>query len=76
MAFFSNGTEGQVYTEKYCQNCIHDSDEEMCPVWDLHLDFAYELCNEHDSPGKIILDRLIPMDDDRWPQKCSMFITR
>jgi hypothetical protein len=50
-AFFSNGTEGQLYQEKYCfkgadgNYCVNfkDRDDGLglgCPVWDLMLFFS------------------------------------
>lgn len=61
MAYFSNGTEGLMYQERYCFNgaddsyCVNyiDRDDGMglgCPVWDMHIFFngneEYEhICN-------------------------------
>jgi len=36
MAYFSNGTEGDMYQERWCHRCAHWSDEAGCPVWFLH----------------------------------------
>ena len=62
MAYFSNGSEGEAFEAANCNSCVHqptDEDGPGCPVWDAHLFFAYELCNDRESPGKIILDMLI-----------------
>lgn len=75
MASFSNGTEGMDYQYTYCDNCVHGIDND-CPVWNMHLLFAYELTNKKDDPGKVILDELIPMKDDLEPQQCTMFIAK
>lgn len=76
MAYFSNGTEGEQYEEKYCERCIHYGDENKgCPIWDAHLFFSYELCNKENDPGKQILDMLIPMDGV-WAGECRMFVEK
>ena len=68
MAYFANGTEGAMFEEAWCSRCVHSDisgDREIgvhppCPVWMAHTLFAYELCNEKEHPGKVILDMLIP----------------
>ncbi len=85
MGYFSNGTEGVAYEEKYCSKCLHnyqgkvvgvvDGEEvhEACPVWILHMSHNYEECNKPDS----FLHTLIPIEEDGiWNQQCSMFIDR
>lgn len=45
MAYFSNSTEGDMYEEKYCHNCINykeDSGFSSCPILELHAKFNYE----------------------------------
>ena len=78
MAYFSNGTEGMDYQARYCDNCVHDR-EQSCPVWGLHLAYAYEECNndgENDplTNAKSMLDTLIPMTKENFPAKCTMFV--
>jgi hypothetical protein len=81
MGYFSNGAEGAMYQEVFCERCIHFKDEgdgrgPGCPVWDAHLFYAYELCNEDDHPGKIMLDMLIPRREDggyNGNGRCTMF---
>jgi hypothetical protein len=64
MAYFSNGTEGHLYQERYCNRCVHDL-KQGCPVWALHLAFNGE---QHDKQGNRagtvhdFLNTLIPMD--------------
>ena len=71
MGTFTNGTQGMVFEEMHCSKCIHRPTEETgCPVWDAHFLYSYELCNDKEHPGKIILDLLIPGDN----HKCNMFI--
>ena len=76
MGYFANGTEGLLYQEQYCFRCVHFGPEEGpgCPIWDAHLFYAYQLCNvpPEESPGKAILDMLIPREGIENLQ-CSMF---
>ena len=89
MGYFANGTEGAMFEEANCSRCVHSDisgDREIgahppCPVWMAHMLFAYELCNEKEHPGKVILDMLIPNErpiaSDGRPagphQDCAMF---
>ena len=45
MGYFSNGSEGMDYEERYCKRCIHYGPEEGpgCPIWFAHLVYAYVL---------------------------------
>ena len=78
MGYFSNGSEGMDYEERYCRKCIHFGPEEGpgCPVWGAHLAFNYQVCNDPpESPGKGILDALIPMSEDGLSNlQCKMFV--
>lgn len=80
MGYFPNGSSGDAYMEAYCLKCVNWIDQDDgrgagCPIMDVHLRFNYELCNNKTSPGKIILDALIPMDKDGiFNEKCSMFL--
>ncbi len=70
MGYFSNGTEGDMYIEKYCCNCINYGGEyDICPVWGLHLDW-----NGYDDK-QFMLDELIPRDKDGYNLQCTMFIS-
>lgn len=69
MAYFSNGTEGIDYQEKYCRLCIHDIDSQ-CPVIMLHLLWNYEAVN--DKVKSLALNTLIPVDGIENKQ-CKMF---
>jgi hypothetical protein len=73
MAYFANGTEGDMFQEANCAFCVHWKDDgdgrgEGCPVNDVHLLFSYELCNKKADPGKVILDTLITPE-----MTCTMF---
>lgn len=76
MGYFSNGSEGSAYEEKYCENCIHwvaeiEGEHKSCPVWDSHMLFSYG--QEGDS--KEILSILIPRSKNQiYNEKCTMFI--
>lgn len=72
MGYFSNGTEGEIYFQSYCEKCIHG---DSCPVWDAHLAFNYDCCNATGTPGKAILDALIPRQGIENLQ-CTMFVRR
>lgn len=87
MAYFANGTEGLAFEEAWCVRCIHsdhregkdfgDAGNPPCPVWMGHMMYAYELCNEAEHPGKILLDMLIkPGKDPTQMPECAMFFPR
>lgn len=68
MGYFSNGTEAELYEQRYCSRCVH-SDQEIgvdppCPIWLAHILFAYQECGKA-SPAEEILNLLIPRSDDR-----------
>ena len=74
MAYFPNGTAGDVYQTMYCDRCIHreredeDGNDIGCPVWDAHILLEY-------VDEKTILDMLIPMKNDGIEaDQCRMFI--
>ena len=72
MAYFSNGTEGDMYREEYCDRCVHDGHgENDCPIWSLHLLYNYDQCKDKTIKG--ILDKLIPRNGIRNEQ-CKMFL--
>ena len=74
MAHFSNGTEGMSYQSRYCERCRNwrVRDDELgvgCPIWDLHLLFAYQ------KKYRRVLDMLIPMDKEGvYAIECSLFV--
>lgn len=68
MGYFSNGTEGILYEEDYCDRCLH---QEGCPVWDAHLLYSYRDCNDETS----ILHMLIPKLGISNGQ-CLMFVDK
>jgi hypothetical protein len=68
MGYFSNGTEGLEYQDKYCNQCVHDLNHD-CPVWLLHLVNNYTA----DKNIREMLDSLIPRDEKGWNQTCALF---
>jgi hypothetical protein len=73
MGYFSNGTEGELYFEKYCAKCIHEQNGKQCPVWDMHLIRNAEGFNITEAT----LDMFIPRSEDRLNnEQCRMFVPR
>lgn len=80
MGYFSNATEGDFWESDNCAKCHHNGtgeDDPLCPVMAAHMLYAYEMCNEHENPAKIILDLLIPRNKNELGNaKCAMFKPR
>lgn len=76
MAYFPNMTSWEIWATDNCFRCSHwpkDDDAPACPVEMAHNLYSYELCNET-SPGKVILDMLIPPTKDGCgAERCAMF---
>lgn len=76
MGYFSNGTEGMDYEDRYCSRCVHGDDPEKdhwCPVWSLHKDRNYAEANKKDS----FLHELIPLSKDGLGnEQCLMFVAK
>jgi len=79
MGYFPNMTAWEFWAADNCFKCAHwpkDDDAPGCPVEMAHTLYCYELCNS-DSPGKVILDLLIPNTKDGLGcEKCAMFQPR
>lgn len=58
MGYFSNGTEGDMYTEQWCGRCVHDLPDHGCPAMLAHWLWNYDECNKPDS----ILHKMIPRE--------------
>jgi len=70
VGYFSNGTEGMMYEEEWCNKCLH---REGCPIWMAHMIHNYDECNNKES----ILHMLIPIEDNGvGNKKCAMFVDR
>jgi hypothetical protein len=72
VGYFSNGTEGELYRERYCERCVHDRGEAFCPVWEAHLWFNAD--QHEDNAVKEFLDILIPRRPDGSNGECRMFL--
>lgn len=57
MAYFSNGSEGEMFHDRFCCKCKRDADND-CPIWLMHLLYNYDECNKEDS----LLHKMIPKD--------------
>lgn len=71
MAYFSNGTEGEMYRERYCDRCKWDKDHK-CPVWLAHLVHNYDDCNKDNSPLHLIIPR--KKAPDFGNEECFFFV--
>lgn len=71
MGYFSNGTEGNSYEDKWCIRCIHNKG---CSVWAAHLLYNYDQCRENGKDLKEILNLFIPQSKDGLSNNiCTMF---
>jgi len=70
MGYFSNGTEGEDYVDRYCLKCQHWTgyDETMCAVWEAHLFHNGEGARVHS-----VLDLLIPRRG-LVNEQCRLFV--
>ena len=70
MAYFSNGTEGDMYTERVCSHCVH---KDGCVVMLAHLIHNYDQIKD----GKMVTDHplniLIPHKGPAENGLCRMF---
>ena len=80
MGYFSNGTEGLAYEDKYCRKCVNYGPEEGpgCPVWGLHLGHNYDQNRPKSGAEGVIvsiLESFIPMSEDGLTNlQCKMFL--
>ena len=80
MAYFSNGTEFEIYKELYCRKCVHDIDSD-CPIILVHSLYNYNQF-ESDEQGKTIrsiLNILWPVDSKDTGflnEDCKLFIAQ
>jgi len=77
MGYFSNGTEGEYYRSAYCENCIHDINND-CPIWNLHLLWNYEAVGTNkDEDKELALEMFIPRSKNGLNnEQCKMFIKK
>lgn len=74
MGYFSNGTEGRDYQDKYCNNCVHDVNMD-CQLWLAHLTTKLLDENGETSDAGKVLNMLLPEAKDGLSNlQCRMFI--
>lgn len=77
MGYFSNGTEGELYRERYCERCLHDDPEgPYCPVWEAHLAANYDALKPGNELAREVLDTLIPRTGNGGNGECQMFASK
>lgn len=73
MGYFSNGTEGADYEERWCSRCVHydrPDDDHFCPILQAHGLYNYRDANDDHS----VLHMLIPRSKDGLSnEQCAMF---
>ncbi len=85
MAYFSNGTEGEMYREDFCHRCQHynaGDEARECPVWSAHWYYAYGQSSNAELSS--VLTMLIPMEPHTFKDgltvkvagPCAMFLAR
>lgn len=75
MAYFSNGTEGMIWEEQWCNRCVHNKDPEEdggCVVLFVHLLHNYDQTDNEALES--VLGCLIPTNEDGFAGECKMFI--
>ena len=74
MAYFPNGTSGEIFMHDQCAKCVNWRDKEDgfgCPIMDIHMVYNYGQKGE----TKEIMTALIPDDKERLcAGECSMFL--
>ena len=75
MGYFSNGTEGMDYEERWCDRCVHQDPNVLCPIWAVHYLFNYDALKEDHEMARQILGLLIPYKNGR-NRKCRMFVKK
>ena len=77
MGYFSNGTEVELYFERYCDRCVNLKDRGMmcrtCPIIDMHFSWSRDAVRG-DETKRAALDAFIPMSADGvHNEQCTMF---
>lgn len=80
MGYFPNMSAWEFWAVDNCFKCAHwpkDEDAPPCPVESAHMLYGYDLCNDKESPGAVMLEMLIPTDKSGVGcEKCAMFTAR
>ena len=82
MAYFPNGTSGEIYNDKYCVNCLNwrdtlDGRGVGCAIIDLHMVWNYDQLAGNSPKAeamKLALETLIPTKADGFPGECNMYL--
>lgn len=74
MAYFPNGTAGELFRSRWCDNCVHDAVyDKPCAVWGAHLLYCYGAKEkERAILDMLIVDNRLEMDDGSSP--CKLFL--
>jgi len=79
MAYFPNGTDGELFEETVCKECIHYNEENGCPIFNAHLLYNYEA----EGIAQKILDMLIEDKEEKndegykfFTHHCKLFIKK
>jgi hypothetical protein len=68
MGYFSNSSEYCAYKDRWCANCLNNT-ENGCPIMDTHLLFG----GGHQA-AQVVLNHLIPEAKDGLSnERCTMF---
>ena len=68
MAYFANGTEYMDWASWNCDKCVNDESNQFCKIMELH-----HTLDHFKEKDRIILDTLIPMSSEYYPEQCTMF---
>jgi len=75
MAYFSNGTEGEMWEARNCAKCAlyGNHTEDSCPILFVHQMFNYDQLDPEKTDIRNILNVLIPTRMDGFADQCSLF---
>ena len=90
MAYFPNGTAGEIFNDENCSRCINWRERDWrleagagCPIWDLHLLLDQYGCRargvvpsaDPERGGLAITRHVLDfLIEEGPPQRCSMFV--
>lgn len=80
MTYFPNGTEGEMFKERFCYHCknwrdMNDGRGEGCPIIDLHILWNYDaIGKDADKIKHEALEHFIPTGEPGAFDECKMFL--
>jgi len=74
MAHFEDNESGLAYEQRYCTRCVHREGEISCPIMAMHVLYSSKP-DDKTCPVHIILDSLIPVNEQGEIGECSMFLS-